>query len=125
MKTSSYRNSAGVFVMGAIAASAFAGEQLAREVVFSTQKPWATGDLGYVRNTPDTVQYIGCQVAGTAGVCMARNSAGVIHTCSTTDPGMMDAMRALNGDSFLVFAWNTDGTCKVVQVQNDSRLAPK
>jgi hypothetical protein len=114
-----------LLAIGFTAATAYAGEKASQEVVFSATKPFATGDLAAVRNSVDTVQYLYCQTSGTNGLCAARNSAGVSHSCSTTDPNLLAVMRALNGDSYLVFAWNSDGTCKTIVVQNDSRYAPK
>lgn len=125
MKVFSKQILAGLAAMAAIAGNAFGGEKTGQEVVFSAVKAWATGDLGYVRNTPDTLQYMSCTISGTLGSCVARNSAGVIHSCTTSDPDIVSGMHALNGDSYLTFAWNTDGTCKVVQVRNDSRSPPK
>lgn len=125
MKAFSHRTLAAVLASSALAATAFAGDKYSQEVYFSPAAPIASGDLGTVRNTADTVQFIGCTVTGTVGVCFARNSAGVIHGCSTTDAGMINAMRAINGDSWMSFSWNPDGSCKDVMARNDSRDTPK
>jgi hypothetical protein len=97
MKAFSHRTPAAVLAMSALAATAFAGDKYSQEVYFSIKYAYASGSLGFVRNTPDTVQFIGCTVTETVGVCFARDSTGVLHGCSSTDAGMVDAMRAING----------------------------
>src|SRR5690349_12242157 len=88
-------------------------------------KPFASGDIGYVRNTADQIQFIGCEVTPTVGICYATNSAGLTKSCSTTDANMLELIRVVRGDSHLFFSWNADGTCRLINVQNDSRAAPK
>ena len=116
---------AGALVMGAMAFTAVAGEKVTHEVTFDAIKPFARGSLGDARNSTDAVQYIGCSISSGGASCFAVNSAGVQHSCSTTDPDLIAAMRAINGDSYLVFRYGIDGVCTSVSVSNDSRYAPK
>jgi hypothetical protein len=123
MKTLLIRVVTAALAMAGVAA--VAGEQLAREVTYDAIKPFVSGDLGYVRNTPDTVQYLGCFINGASAICQARNSAGLAKSCITTDPDKVNALRSLNGDSRLAFGWNADGTCSSIIVYNDSRYPTK
>jgi hypothetical protein len=127
MKASSHRSVVAALVLGIFVSTAFAGLKSSQEVIISTSalKPYATGDVGYVRNTLDSTQYIGCEYTATAGDCFAVNSAGLYKTCSTTDPALLEVMHSINGDSNLFFSWNTDGTCKSIRVEQDSMPAPK
>jgi len=127
MKPFSYRRLVVALAMGVITSTAFAGLTSSQEVTISTSavKPYATGDVGYVRNTPDSTQYIGCEYTATTGDCFAVNSAGLYKTCTTTDPALIEVMHSISGDSNLFFTWNPDGTCKSIRVQKDSMPAPK
>ena len=127
MKVVSHRIVAAALAMGLFASTAFAGYKTSHEVTINTtgSKPYATGDLGYVRNTPDSIQYIGCQATNTLGDCYAVNSAGLYKSCSTTDAALIELILTIKGDSNLFFSWNPDGTCKGIRVRNDSLAAPK
>jgi hypothetical protein len=117
---------ASALILGTAAATAIAGATASQEVYFNKNSVY--GDLGYVRNTPDTVQNIGCVIFGTpaGALCYATNSAGVGKACTTTDPVLLAVIGSLHGDSYLVFRVNpVDGTCSSVNVYNDSRYAPK
>jgi len=118
---------AGALLLAAMSASVFAGDKATNEVNIQAlaPKPFASGDLGYVRNTPDTVQYIGCQSSQSSGSCWAKNAAGEYKTCVTSDAAMLAVIRSLNGDGHLMFGWNGDGSCREVRVTHDSRYAPK
>jgi hypothetical protein len=117
---------AGVLLMAAMSVTAAAGAKDPREVTFDQIKPFARGNLGDARNSADAVQYIGCSVYPASALCVAVNSAGVMHSCSTSDPDMMAAIRSIHGDSYLVFRWDpANGLCTTILVYNDSRYAPK
>ena len=127
MKAFSHRIVATALAMG-VCASAFAGNKTSYEVTIVTAgaKPYATGDLGYVRNTLDSTQYIGCEATTTLGTCYAVNSAGLYKSCSTTDAALIALIQTIKGDSNLLFSWSTtDGSCKGIRVRNDSLAAPK
>ena len=126
MKVSSTRL-AGALLMGTLALTVVAGTKtsLPVSILTTTAKPFAAGDLGYVRNTADATQYIGCEFTDTIGVCFARDVNGVTASCTTTDPVKLEVIHSIHGDGSLMFAWNTDGTCRLVKVTLDSRVAPK
>jgi hypothetical protein len=102
-----------------------AGFKAAQDVVISDSSQFANGMLGYVRNTSDTTQYVGCEAFGTSGYCFALNSAGTYRTCVTSDSNLVANIRSLNSDSYLLFYWNSNGQCTDVVVQNSSYTPPK
>jgi hypothetical protein len=108
-----------------LSATAFAGMKTGQPVVINDGSRFANGELGYVRNTPDSVQYIGCTIKGNAGSCTARNAAGTTRSCSTTDAKWLSTIAAVNGDSYLYFRWDTEGKCNLIIVENHSTPAPK
>ena len=117
---------ASALVTAAMSLTAIAGEKDTHEVTFDPNKPFVQGALGNARNSVDAVQYIGCQLNSSSALCVAVNSAGVTHSCSTTDPTMLANIRALNGDSWFAFKWDAvSGVCNLIMVWNDSRYAPK
>src|SRR6476469_10263020 len=95
----------------AVSASAFAGFQTGQQVVMSDQKKLANGDLVYVHETTDDVQYIGCFVAGDAGYFFAQNKAGVARSCWADDPKWVQVMSAVSSDTYLIFNWDAGGYC--------------
>jgi len=105
--------------------SVLAGFKTAQQVFIFDAGQFANGNLGYARNTSDATQSIGCWNDGTTGHCYAANSAGIYRQCSTSDPGMLAAIRSLNGDSYLLFYWNSGGQCTYIQVENSSSTTPK
>ena len=127
MKGFSHRIRAIALATGVFSSVALAGIKSTEQVIIQDTgpKPFAAGDLGYARNTADQVQYIGCTSSPTFGICYAVNAAGLSKSCSTTDPTLMALIRSLNGDSYLFFNWNTDGTCRLINVSNNSKFAPK
>ncbi len=109
----------------AFSASAFAGFQTGQQVVMSDAKKLANADLGYVHQTTDNVQYVGCFVAGNAGYCFAQNRLGVARSCWSDDPKWVKVMSAVSKDSYLVFYWDDAGYCTSVSVRNGSTGVPK
>jgi hypothetical protein len=104
----------------ALTASAFAGFHTGQAVVINDPAMFANGDLGYVHNTPDLIQHIGCISNGTNAQCMARNLAGLTRACSTANPAHLAVIHSLNGDSHLHFGWNAAGQCTFINVRNAS-----
>jgi hypothetical protein len=109
----------------AFSASALAGFRTGQQVVMLDEKKMANGDLGYVHQSTDDVQYIGCFVAGDAGYCFARNLAGVTRSCWSDDPRWVSVMSAVSRDSHLMFYWNDGGYCTYVTVKNGSAGEPE
>lgn len=62
MKSVFQRSLVATLAMGAIVTAAFAGAVSREQVVIDDSRSSASGNLGYVRKTADSVQYIGCSV---------------------------------------------------------------
>lgn len=105
--------------------SAFAGRLQGQAVVIVDSDRFANGDLGFVHNSSNRVEYLGCQLGGGFGYCYAQNSAGKVRNCFTFDPAMISTLRSLKSDSSLFFYWNDSGVCTNVWVINQSSLSPK
>jgi hypothetical protein len=116
---------AGAIAVLGLSASAWAGFHTAQAVVINDPGMFANGDLGYVHNTADAIQHIGCTSYGANAQCMARNLAGVFRSCSTANPSMLASIHSLNGDSHLYFGWNAAGQCTFVNVRNASYTEEK
>jgi hypothetical protein len=112
---------------GALLAStaALAGFRIAQQVVISDAGRLANGVLSYVSNTPDTTQYIGCYSLSGLGICSAKDKTGLLRSCATSDPELLAVIRSLNGDSYLIFWWDTNGRCSNIEVDNASYSPPK
>jgi hypothetical protein len=120
----------GLRVLGFAAAllastAALAGFRSAQQVLIFDAGRFANGDLGYVSNTADTTQYIGCESLGGSGYCYAKDPTGLSRSCSTSDPNLLAVIRSLNGDSYLIFWWDTSSHCTSIEVDNGSYNAPK
>ena len=125
MRSDFRRISFTVFAAAALSGSALAGFQTGQQVVISDEQKQANGDVGYVHNTPDDVQYIGCLTAGDEGYCFARRWDGVVRSCWSNDPKWVTAMAAVSSDSHLQFYWDAAGYCVGMTVRNESVTAPK
>jgi hypothetical protein len=108
---------------------ALAGSKSNPTVVVDTVVREAFGSLGSARNSADAVQYIGCTVvssaASTSVSCTARNSAGTIGSCTSTNATLVDAARNLDGDAYIYFSWDAGGSCTLLSVAKSSVYTPK
>lgn len=116
-------------VLTAITGVAMAGAYTGYQVGINDTYKFAVGSIATTRNTPDTVQYIGCYhnayPGGTSsGNCYAVNNAGVSRTCYTTNANLIETIRSIGDDSYIYFQWNTDGTCSYILVDKGSRFRP-
>jgi hypothetical protein len=90
-----------------------------------------SGDLGFVRNTPDSVQHHGCFHRGDAGsselvVCQSRTAAGTSVICSSSDARLIRVVDGLDSDSTLTYVIaSTSTACNTIVVQTRSQTAPK
>ena len=108
-----------------IGASAYAGLHTLLPVTINDPAMFANGDVSFVHNTPDAIQYIFCESQGTSANCQARNLAGLVRSCSTANPAFLAAIHSIGTDSFLLFRWNAAGQCTSVSVRNGSLTVPK
>lgn len=104
-----------------------AGSVSTQAVTFSTVGGLeaASGSVRATRNTADTVQYIGCvryayDTGSNTALCYAKNAAGTVRQCSTSNESMMRSAETANPMSSIYFVVNTDGSCDRVIVTNTS-----
>lgn len=112
---------------GALLAStaALAGWRSANAVTIWDPLNVANGDLGYVSNTANTTEYIGCQNLDRLGICYAQDRTGLSRSCMTSDSSLLAVIRSLNGDSHLHFVWDNSGRCTRIIVDTASYTVPK
>ena len=108
-----------------IGASANAGLHTMFPVTINDPAMTANGDVSFVHNTPDVIQYLYCESQGANARCVARNLAGVVRSCSTANPAHLAAIHSMGTDSYLAFWWNAVGQCTTVIVRNGSLTVPK
>src|SRR6267154_358750 len=100
-----------VFAVGLLLVTgvASAGFKTSQQVVIGSG--FANGDLGYVYNTPDVSQYIGCETYAYPnqlyGYCYALDLSGTYKGCFTTNANMINVMSALKSDGYLIFYFDT------------------
>jgi hypothetical protein len=118
---------AAALIASAFSTAAFAGLHTEMEVTVrpDPEFAFAAGSLGTARNTPDSVQWIGCSSGGNYASCTAVDAKGLMGSCSTSNPAHIAAIHSLNGDSQIVFAWDGTGKCLWVSVRNYSFTPPK
>lgn len=116
---------AGALLAFGAATTAFAGAHQMQPVVVDAVGMFAYGDLSYSHNTPNVIEYIGCNSNGANAVCIARNAAGLTRSCTTANPAHLDVIHSLGTDSNLTFRWNAAGACTNVTVLNSSLTVPK
>ncbi|WP_146209784.1 hypothetical protein [Vitiosangium sp. GDMCC 1.1324] len=118
-------------VMMALSTAAWAGAKGGASVTISWNgdNGAASGTMGTVRNSSDTLQYIGCTVAGNATSkwvsCSARNASNVTVSCTSWEPNIIQAAYAMTSDAHISFSWDASGACTTLSVRADSRYRPK
>jgi hypothetical protein len=131
MKRLEARLSLAVCATGALlmSSSALAGSTTHFPVLVDTVNMRAGGNLGSARNSGDKFQLLGCKLTvdgwGAYAFCVARNAQGSVASCSTDNPEMLAAIRAISGDSFIMFKWDNIGFCTEIVVLNGSETEPK
>lgn len=91
---------------------------------------WSSGGLGFAYNTPNDVEYIGCNVTqysdnSLSVSCFAQDVEGDYASCWSDNPVFANAVYGMTADSRVDFMSWPDGTCRFVIVQNSSFNAPK
>ena len=91
----------------------------------------AQGSVGDTRNSGDTSSWIYCGIQGypgqaIQGFCSANNAANQSATCYTSDPGLIQVIASMKGDSNIAFSAATNyGNCTYVESGTGSYFAPK
>lgn len=109
-----------------ISLAAIAGTKTNAQVFINDSAQSASGSLSSARASSDTLQFISCELYGSSGsiLCRARNSAGTLRTCSTTDPALVKAVQMINSASYVTFWWDNSGYCSNIFVRNGSNYLP-
>jgi hypothetical protein len=103
-----------------------AGAKCAYSVSVNPVGRYASGAMSSARNSADTLSYLACTAyAWGYAFCVARNSAGTVSSCGTSDPAYVNMLQTLNPDSYVYFAWDEAGTCTSLVIENVSCLEPK
>jgi len=90
-----------------------------------------SGALGYIRNTDDDTGLLTCGTHAFSDgsrlmTCFAVEPVSdTFVMCSSTNPGLITAADAMNGDSYVFFEFNATGECTHLYVEKSSINAPK
>ena len=93
----------------------------------------ANGAMTTARFSANDVEYIGCGVRkfddGAGGVisygfCQASDEKGNVGFCSTENAALLEAVQSISAYSFITFAWNKDGTCRLIGNSTQSFYIP-
>jgi hypothetical protein len=119
-----------IAVLLGLVTTAWAGRKVSAWVSIDNNSRRASGNLGTVRNSADSLQYIGClfhqYTSGYNSVyCYAQDSSGHYAGCTTTSTAMNQAVSGIGSDTALSFGWDTYGNCTDVQIENGSYMEPK
>jgi hypothetical protein len=126
------RGAMGLAVTALLAANVvWAGQRGGWEVGIEAVERNAYGTIGTVRNSVDSVQYIGCSIrtfdtGPTQYVtCYAKDALGAYASCSTSAQNFVTVAETITTDSHIYFSWNDLGQCTYLFVDNGSINAPK
>lgn len=125
----------GAIVVASMQKEASAGKKLTDTVTIDPVARTANGSLGSARNSESVVEYIGCSTWSALGAggpanmvtCQARESGsnGDTAVCTSFNVTLVTPARAINGDSYISFDWDSAGNCTSLYVNNDSQYEPK
>jgi hypothetical protein len=107
------------------ATSASAGYLQGQAVVISDADRYANGDLGFVHNSSNRLEFIGCQLGPGFVYCYAQSAEGKYRTCAGGGAAMTNTVRSLKSDSSLTFYWDASGYCTTIYVDNQSSSSHK
>jgi hypothetical protein len=112
-----------------LAAAAQAGMKIAYPLNVDVAGRTAQGAIGSIRNSSDTVSYLQCTVYGVLGqaprgVCSAYDGTNYA-TCDTANAALINQIYAIKGDSFVIFSYDANGYCTIIDVGQNSFAAPK
>ena len=117
----------GLFLVGRKAVAGL--KSTATVSISGTTTGSAEGSTGSARNSSNNTEYIGCQVvaldSGPWMSCYAKNSAGTFRSCMSSSSAYMANARALSGDVYIYFSWDSAGSCNNVTIDHASDNAPK
>lgn len=107
-----------------------AGAVVSFPVQIDFEAMFAAGNMATARLSDNDIEVIGCGSRSDSsgfvwGFCQARDSSDAFVQCFTTDPVLVDAIRAHADFSFILFAWNEAGECTVVRNSTQSFYIPE
>jgi hypothetical protein len=111
-----------------MASAAFAGLTYSTEVWVNGYGKNAGGGLGSARHSADNNQYLGCNYdsgSPATGWCYANDANNNYGSCTTSNASMIDAIKSMNGDSYITFSWDNNTNCTYIQANKASQYAPK
>jgi hypothetical protein len=109
----------------ASASATLAGGRSQIEVFLDKPGRYAEGTLVDARGSSDSLQRIGCYAySSNHGACIVTDSTGKTGSCYSVDPGMVQAMRSLDTDSYLFIVWDANNVCTTVFVEKSSTYRP-
>jgi hypothetical protein len=100
-------------------------------VVIDVNERKAYGSMGFVYNSPDNTQHIGCTIEGNRDAfdarlhCTARDINNVIVSCFSDRTPILSAAQSIGSDSFVTFTWDLNQECLRLSVTNESSYIPK
>jgi len=127
MKTKHVISAAALTLVSAVAS---AGLYQPRPVTLDFTNRFADGDMLTARDSLNPGDFIGCGIRAQSGFawgfCQAGHSQveGDFFTCYTEDPEMLDAIKALDDFSYILFRWDVDGNCTYVGNSTQSLYVP-
>jgi hypothetical protein len=116
-----------------IGTAALAGERRSSDVMIQVNTDplaftTAKGALFDARNSSDDFQKIGCFVeaydSGARGTCEARDVVGRTASCTTFSQHLVDAMKSIDLNSYIVFTYDYRKACLDVTVYKHSIYGP-
>jgi hypothetical protein len=103
-----------------VADEASAGTVVGGQVYIDTAGQIFTGALGSALHSADATQFIGCFTTGSNVYCQARNAAGTLVNCSSSNPIHLEVVKAMGDDSRLYVRYDAAGACTQLYVYNYS-----
>lgn len=130
MKTKHVISAAALALVSTVAS---AGLYQPRPVTLDIPGRFADGDMLTARDSLNPGDFIGCGVRSLSsgyswGFCQAgfSQTEGEFFTCVTEDPNLLDAIKALDDFSYIVFRWDNevDGNCTFIGNSTQSFYVP-
>ena len=105
-----------------------AGQFLPPAVLITTSNSTAQGSLTGARISTNRLEYINCYIivnseslgVPVTGFCAARDAAGKMAQCKTTEREMIRAIEGINAASDVRFIWDSSQRCMQIFVRHAS-----
>lgn len=113
-----------------------AGQVQSAPVQIDTINRFATGDMATARFSKNENELIGCGVRktlfgtelGSFAFCQARvgpeSVDGDFILCTTTNPGLVDAIQSFSDYSYITFSWDENNECTRIGNSTQSGYIP-